>query len=276
MADPAPAADPAPTTAPPWHAGIETDTLGWWQNKGYDLSEPKAFATKITQQYRDLEKHLGGPADRLIKLPEKVDDTAGWDAVWQRLGAPKEAKDYDFSTVKHADGNAPEPALIEAIRQAAAAVHAPKDRAAELANAVIKHLDSVQLDRAAAMKVALDAEKAALAKNWPSANFEFNKLKAMEGAQRLGVTAEDVANLEKGIGYARTMEMFRRIGASTTEDTFVGGRSSGGGAVTTVEGAHSRLNDLLADVEWGKRLTRGDAAAVQEYQNLTTVIANAA
>jgi hypothetical protein len=272
MPDPNP--NPNPNPAPPWHTGIEADTLGWWQNKGYPVDDPKGLATKLTQQYRDLEKHMGVPADRIVKLPEKADDEAGWSAVWQRFGAPKDAKEYDFSSVKHADGNAPDAGLIEAIRAAAAAVHAPKDRAADLVTAVVKHLDGVKAEQTATAKAALDTEKAALATNWGN-KFEFNKLTAMQGAKRLGVTEEDVSKLEGVVGYSKVMEMFRRIGSATSEDTFVDGKG-GGNNVATVEGAKSRLNELMADTEWGRRLTKGDSAAVREFNSLTQLIASAA
>jgi hypothetical protein len=271
--------DPTPPTAPPagtpWHAGIEADTIGWWQNKGLPLDDPKVFAGKLTEQYRNLEKFTGGPPERLIKLPEKPEDTAGWNAVWQRLGAPAKAEDYDFTSVKHVDGKAPEEGLIVAIRNAAMAVHAPKDKAAELANAVVKHLDSVTTERAVATKAALEIERAELLKNWTAAKFEFNRLTAMQGAQRIGITQEDVAKLESVVGYARVMEMFRRIGAATSEDTFVEGRG-GGDNTTTTEGARARLNELMADEDWGRRLTKGDAAAVREFNNLTILISSAA
>src|SRR6266436_6911584 len=140
---PEPNPNPNPNPAPPWHAGVDADILGHWQNKGYSLDDPKTVAIEVTKQARDLQKHFGVPADRIVKLPDKADDEAGWSAVWQRLGAPKEPKDYDFSAVKHADGNVPDAGLIDAIRGAAAAVHAPKDRAADLATAVVKHLDGV-------------------------------------------------------------------------------------------------------------------------------------
>jgi hypothetical protein len=269
------AAQAAAAAATPWHGGkVDADTLGWWQIKGYDTADPVKLTTELTKQYREAEKFIGAPASQLLKLPKDLSDEAGWNAVYQRLGAPADAKEYDFSTVKRADGQAPDTALLDTIRATAASLRLPKDKAPDLATAVVKHLDGIAAERVAADAAKLATEKAALAASWGT-NGEMNKLQAMQGAKRLGVDPETVASLEKSVGYAKVMEMFRKIGAATSEDTFVEGRA-GAGAVSTVEGAKARLNELTADKAWGKRFEDRDPAAVREFQNLTQLIAAAA
>jgi hypothetical protein len=265
----------ATTTATPWHTGIEADTIGWWQNKGYDVADPKALAGKITEQYRALEKFHGAPADRLVRLPERPDDEAGWKAVWQRLGAPKEAKEYDFAGVKFTDGTELEASFTDTMRATFAKAHVPKETATEVTKAVVKYLESADTEEAAVRAAALATEKATLTKNWGN-KFEFNKLTAMQGAQRLGVTEEEVGKLESVVGYSKVMEMFRRIGAATSEDTFVEGRGGPSNNVATVEGAKAKLAELMDDQDWGKRLLKNDTAAVREFENLTRLAATAA
>jgi len=274
----APAAAPAGDTGnqTPWHAGVDADILGTWQMKHYDLSDPKTVAIEATKAYNNAQQKLGHSPDFMLKLPTDQNDVAGWESVWQRLGAPADPKEYDFSSVKHADGSAPDPALLEAVRQAAAAVRAPKERAGEIANALLKHLDGTKASQAAEAAAKLAAEKAELAKSWGT-NAEFNRLTAMQGAKRLGVDEETVAKLENAVGYSKVMEMFRKVGAGTREDTFhEGSRGNAGGFPATAEGAQSRLNELIADRAWGERLTNGDAAARREFDSLTQMIANAA
>jgi len=269
---------PTPTPAPaptPWHTGVDAEILGHWQNKGYSLDDPKNVAIEVTKQARELQKHFGVPADRIIKLPEKPDDEAGWSTVWQRLGAPKDAKEYDFANIKFTDGTELESSFTDTMRATFAKAHVPKETAAEVTKAVIKYLESADTEEAAAKGAALATEKAALAKNWGN-KFEFNKLTAQQGAQRLGVTEEEIGKLESVVGYAKVMEMFRRIGAATSEDTFVEGRGSPSNNVATVEGAKARLAELMADQDWGSRLLKNDAAAVREWTNLTQLIAAAA
>jgi hypothetical protein len=257
--------------ATPWHGGkIDADTLGFWQNKGIDAADPIAVATTLTKQYREAEKFVGVPAAQLLRLPKDASDEAGWNTVYQRLGAPADAKDYDFSSVKNAAGQAPDAALLDTIRATAASLRLPKDKAPDLAAAVVKHLDAVASERAAASAAKLTAEKAELAKSW-GANAELNKLTAMQGAKRLGIDPETVATLENQVGYAKVMEMFRKIGAGTSEDTFHDGGS--GANPVTRESAQARLNELTNDQAWGKRLLAGDAAARREFDHLSALIA---
>src|SRR5262249_45694880 len=103
-------------------------------------------------------------------------------------------------------------------------------------------------------------------------NFDFNHLKAMEGARRLGITPDAIKALEKVIGYTEVMNAMRKIGAGTSEDTFVERGTTTNGVPTTAAGAQARLNELMADSAWGKRLPSGDAAANAEFQALTRMI----
>jgi len=258
-------------TATPWHGGkIDADTLGFWQNKGIDAADPIAVATTLTKQYREAEKFVGVPANQLLRLPKDATDESGWNSVYQRLGKPAEAKDYDFSAVKFSDGTAVDNAFADTIRQAAFANHLTKDAATSLANAVVKFMEGADASEAAANAAKLATEKAELAKSW-GPNADLNKLTAMQGAKRLGIDPETVALLESQVGYSKVMEMFRKIGAGTSEDTFHDG--GGNTNVVTRESAQARLNELTNDQAWGKRLLAGDAAARREFDHLSALIA---
>src|SRR5258708_36738726 len=63
------AAAAATVGAKPWHDGIEAETLGFWQNKGYDLTSPLKLATELTKQYPQAETHIGAPTGRLHRRP---------------------------------------------------------------------------------------------------------------------------------------------------------------------------------------------------------------
>ena len=83
--------------AAPWHQGVDADLVGAWQNKGYDLTDPAKVAVETGKAWREAEKMIGVPRDQLVRLPHNTNDPAAWRPVWERLGAPKEAKDYDFA-----------------------------------------------------------------------------------------------------------------------------------------------------------------------------------
>lgn len=266
------AAAAAAGAAKPWYEGkLDAGLVGHAQNAGWKLDDPATLAIEAVKAHREARSFIGVPESRILKLPEKTDDDAGWAQVFQRLGAPADAKDYDFSTVKHADGSAPDAKLVDVARAAAAALRAPKDKAPEIAKAVVKLLDDQKAEQTAVATAKITEEKAALARSWGTKADE-NMLTAKIGAKRLGVDPETVALLEQQVGYSKVMEMFRKIGAGTAEDTFVQG-GSGSGSTATREGAQARLNELMADPAWGKRLTAGDAAAVREFNALTTQIA---
>lgn len=265
------AAAAAAGAAKPWHEGkADADIIGYWQNRGLKLDDPVAVALDMTKAAREAQKFVGAPPEQLLRLPKDASDEAGWNTVYQRLGAPADAKDYDFSGVKNAAGLAPDAALLDTIRATAASLRLPKDKAPDLAAAVVKHLDSVQAERTAATAAALATEKAELAKSW-GPNADLNKLTAMQGAKRLGVDQDTVALLENQVGYSKVMEMFRKIGAGTSEDTFHDG--GGNTNVVTRESAQARLNELTNDQAWGKRLLAGDAAARREFDHLSALIA---
>jgi hypothetical protein len=263
--EPNPNPNPNPNPAPPWHDGVAPDVLGFWQNKGLPLDNPRDFGVKLTEQYKAAEKFIGVPPDQVIKIPKADAPPEDLRAYYERLGAPKEAKDYDLSVIK-------DTGLSEAIRTAAHARGVTKDAATDIAAAVQKAVDSKTTTDNGEMTAKLAAQKDALQKNWGD-KFAFNHLQAIEGARRLGIDPEGVKALEGVIGYDKVMEAMRKIGANTREDTFIE-RGQGGptGEVTTVEGAHARKAELMADNAWVTKYNNGDAVARREMDRLNQMI----
>lgn len=287
MADPTPAPTPTPTPTPtpapapttPWHEGkLDTDLVGHIQNKGWKLDDPIDVAVQATKAARELQKHFGVPPEQLLKLPKDTADEAGWKAVRERLGMPKEAKEYDFSGVKFKDGKDVDAGLSDAMRAALHKVGTAKDAAPEVLRAVVNHLDGVEAAKASERAASIKSERDALTKEWGQ-NWEFNRLTAMQGARRAAGSDEGAAKLiesmQNSVGYKATMEFWRKIGAGTNEDTFVDA-GQGAGAPTTRSGATARLNELKADKDWSARLLKGDAATKREFEGLMQLIHGAA
>lgn len=276
------------TTAPPWYDGkLDAELVGHAQNKGWKIDDPVATAVEAIKGHRELQKHFGVPPEQLIKLPKDAADEAGWKGVYTRLGVPSEAKDYDIAAVKHADGKEIDAALADTIRNSALAARVPKDRVADFAKGVVKHLDDTALAAKAEFDAALGEQKKTLAKNWGTTPDKLgnhtNMLLARQTIARLGLDIgpdgkpEDnlaIGALEKTLGYARTVDLFRRIGAGTSEDTFVDGGGKGNGAAPmTKDGATARLAELQADDAWRGRLLAGGAVERREFESLTQMIA---
>jgi hypothetical protein len=260
----------AAAAAGPWHKGVDAVTLGFWNSKGYDISDPTKVALAATKAAISFQENFGVPPAQLLKLPADAKDEAGWKAVHQRLGAPADPKEYDFSSIKDLD-----PKLDAALRPALHARGVTKDAAIDVAKAMVAHQESVRATELTERTAKLAEQKANLTKNW-GANETLNREIAKQGAARLGVTPDDVQALENQIGYDRLMEMFRKIGAGTREDTFQEGLKQGGPQVMTADGAKTRLAELMKDGAWQKRLLAGDGATVREWQQLEMMKLNAA
>jgi hypothetical protein len=249
---------------------VPNETLGWWQNKGLELGNPKEFALHLTEQYRAAERHIGVPPDQLLRLPQANASEADRKAFWQKLGVPAEARDYDFSAVRFADGTELNQVFADGMRSAFAQANVSKDKAASIMNAIVKFEEGKEAAEAATFAANLEAERAKLNVNWGS-NKDFNLLTAMNGARRLGITDEQVNALRSTLGEYQTMEMFRRIGAATTEDTFVEG-SQATGAPTTLAAAEAEMARLQQDDAWVKRLLAGEVEARRQFEGLTQQI----
>jgi hypothetical protein len=259
----------AAAAAKPWHDGVDAETIGHAQNKGWKLDNPKEAFSAAAKVARDLEKHFGAPADRIVKMPAADAKPEDIRAYYERLGAPKEAKDYDLSAVTDV-------AIADSLRATMHERGVPKDAAASIAATVAKALESKATQQATLDAGKLAEQKIALEKNWgakDSATYQFNHLQAMEGARRLGITAEAVKALESQIGYDQVMEAMRKIGANTREGDFIE-RPAGGaqGDVVTVEGAAARKKELMADKGWGDRYLSGGVAEKREMDRLNQMI----
>jgi hypothetical protein len=259
----------------PWYqtAGFEGELLGHMQTKGWDKLDPAAAAKAAVTAAREAEKMVGVPADQFLKLPKAADDVEGWKKVHARLGVPAEAKDYDLSGVKHANGNALAENLAQTLRDMAHANNIPKDRVTAIAGTLVKHLDGIDAERAAVETAALAKEKAALTENWGK-NFEANKFVAGKAANALGITPEHLEALTKVTGYKAVMEMFLAIGQKIGEDKFISADGSPGGkGPMTKEQAQARVKELQADSAWGKRYTSGGNVERREMDALMAIIA---
>src|SRR6267154_3477137 len=261
----------------PWYqgvAGIDQEVVGHWTNAGWINKKPEEIALEATRSWKAAEKHVGVPSDQILRVPKDIKDEAGWKAVWSRLGKPAEAKDYDLSLVKRADGTALDEATAAFVREQAFKLNMPKDTAAALAQELVKREEAA----ASAGKMERDAklieQKAALKKNW-GPNEAANKFLAERAAAALGVTPETVAALEGVIGYDKIMEMFRSIGEKIGEDKFIRSEVLGGkGGPMTREQAVAKKADLMSDAVWKDAYLKGDQAKLREMMALNTIISS--
>lgn len=264
---PTPTPSPTPTPTPPptaWHDGVTPEIKGFWQLKGLPLDDPKAFGNKLTELYQQAEKFIGVPPDQIVRLPKPDARPEDIRAYYERIGAPKEAKDYDLSAIK-------DQAIADTLRASLHSSGVPKDAAAAVAKSVATALESQLSQQSTENATKIQEAKDRLKVSWGQ-NFEYNKLKAADGARRLGMTPETVAAMEGLIGYDGIMETLRKIGVGTSEATFIDKGLGTNGQVTTREGAVARKQELMGDKAWTERYLKGGVAEVREMTGLNMMI----
>jgi hypothetical protein len=261
------AATAAAAAAPKWYAGADAATIGHLQSHGWDVKTPTEAALAAVQSHQAAAKLIGHPPEKVARIPEPNDE-AGWKTFYEKLGAPTDPKQYDFSKVTFAD-----PAQGDFVRAQAAALHLSQNAALTLAQNIIKDRATAAASVLADKTAALATEREALMKDW-GADAEANLFVVRQTAAALGVSKEQVDALEKmdGMGYAKVMEMFRNIGSKIGEDKFVRNTSPNGAGVMSGEQAASRKAELLSDSAWTARYSGGDKAALREMVALNTIL----
>lgn len=274
MADPTPAPGPAPgvVTPPvgdPWYKGkVDDATLGYLQSRGLHDKPLEEVALASIKAHQEATKLLSAPPSELVRIPSKADDPA-WAAVYQRLGAPADPKEYDFSALKDAKDQPLAADLVDFVRGQAAALHLSKEGALALGQSILKQTEGRDASQRTELQAKLDEQVKVLKASWGS-NFEANKFVASQGAQGLGLTAQEVAQLEGLVGYDRIMEAFRKVGSLAGEDKFVKGNTGNG--VMTREEAVSRKAELMSDAAWKGRYLGGGKAELREIMALNQII----
>lgn len=263
----------APAAGTPWFtgvAGVDADMTTYFTARGIDKLQPAQAAVELAKAHRAAESKLGIPADQILRMPKDAGDTEGWKALHTKLGVPGDPKDYDFSTVKGADGTALPQAVTDWLRATAVKLNLPKDAAVAFATDFQKH----QADGLASTKAEFDgklvAQKVELEKNW-GVNKDANLFIAKQAAKALGVDPETIAALEGQIGYSKVMEMFRSIGTKIGEDKYISGNSTNAGVMTRDQ-AQVRKSELMADTAWRDRYMAGGTNEAKEMTALNTLI----
>jgi hypothetical protein len=269
-----PPAPAAATQQPPasWYSSADPTIVGHLQNKGWDKLTPDQAALKAAQSHFEFEKLHGVPKEQLLRFPKDAADAEGWKNVYNRLGVPEKPDDYDFTTVKQADGQPVDKTFTDEVRALAHKLNLPKTTASLFAQELANRAEVESKNEQANYEAELAKEKATLKANWGQFATQ-NMIVAQDAARALGVTDADLAALEKGIGYSRVMEMFRNIGQKTGDDKFVRSDTPGSDGVMSREQALSKLDILAKDTNWYERFKAGDATTKREFDTLTAIAA---
>lgn len=249
---------PAAPAANDWTSGLNDEYKGYVQNKGF--KDP----TSVLESYKNLEKLMGAPRERLFTIPDKEDDKVGWDNVYSRLGRPAEAKDYKVEL----SPEAATPEFTDFIKNAFHELGITKKQGETLMSKYGEFFTGQVQKTEAEMKVQTDNQVKALQKEWGGA-FQQNIQVAKNAATAFGFDAPKIDALEAALGYDGVMKFLADLGTKIGPHQFIdGGRSSGGGGAYTPAAARAEIKELRADPDFVARYAKGDIEAKRKMEQL--------
>ncbi len=251
----APTAGTASGTASDWTGGFSDEMKGFVQNKGWKNAQ------EVADSYRNLEKLQGVPQDRILKLPESMESDEA-QAIWTRLGKPKEAKEYNLQVPEKGG----DPKLAEWASDVFHKSNLTAKQAADVMKAWNERQAATQTQTLENQKISLNQATERLKTEWGAA-YEKNMNLAKSGMAALELDAATIDTLANIQGADKLFKTLSKIGQGVGEASFVSGRPAGDGTVTPDQ-ARSQLNDLYRDAAWVKRYTSGDFDAKRQMEHL--------
>lgn len=271
-----PAAAPQTTQTPPaaaatgtelvnpgaWMAGMNDDLKGYTTSKGF-----KDPAT-LVDSYRNLEKLIGAPKERILKIAEKFYDDNGKLTPearenFERFGAPKEAKEYRLETLLPKEGG--DKALMDHFANVFHEAGVPKSTAER----IVKSWNEYQSKGVDATKAkqteAFNNDSTKLKTEWGAA-FEQNRTIAAEAMRTLGLTNQEVDAMASSIGHFKTMNMLKNLGKSVGEGQYISGRPAPN-QVLEPGSAKSQIKNLMGDPNFVAKYNSTDPIMSSEAQN---------
>jgi len=242
-------------------AGLDTDSMALVNDRQW-----KGVPDVLTS-YRNLEKLIGVPPERIIKLPGDKDPADSWGNVYDRLGRPKAATDYKIPVPEGDSGEFAK--TIAPIFHEAGLSQAQVSKIAERHNALMG--EQIKKSTEAA-KAAQEREIVELKSEWGH-DYEKNNDTVDRAAAAFGMTKEHATALKQAMGPKAAMKFLHAIGSKiAVEGQFVAGEKGGGGGFEsmTPEIAQAKITLNVKDRSFMERfnsadpVVRGDARKEME------------
>jgi len=247
-AGPTPAAGQPNGAAPDWLAGVAPEQRGMAELKGW-----KSPADVFTS-YANLEKYHGVPPERLVRLPENLDDTEALASVYGRLGRPEKPEGYG---IEGADAE-----LLAALHK-----HGLTTRQVKGLHEVLTARSKTAQEAAEKQRFErVDVEMTALKREWgPEYDRRIRqgqavaeKVYAAMGYATKEEFEVDLEALQAQMGPAKVLKLFAELGKGSGEQGFVEGDPAGangnGGFAVSKNTALAKLSALAADPDFQAKL----------------------
>jgi hypothetical protein len=245
-------AAPAPTD---WTTSLNDDLRGYVQTKGFKAPQD------VVESYRNFEKLHGVPQDRMLKIPENLDTPEGR-AIFEKLGAPKDPKEYKIEFAKEAaDAQAAD--WFRDVAHKNGFTHRQVENFLKAYNERAQTMTKAQMD---AHESVIKEADMALKKEWGSA-FEQNKSIADQAAIKLGMNETQIKALGAALGPDKALKLLADLGKATGEAGFVTGQTAGSNMMTP-EQAKSEIRGLMNDQAFIARVSRGEPEALKQWNRL--------
>lgn len=265
--------DTAPQTPPQTSSDGGTPSTGAFY-QGFQDPEVKGYAElkgfkdpeAVVRSYRDLEKLHGVPKERLLKLPEKMDDAEAMEAVFTRLGRPEKPEGYELPKISESQPEDTVPFLQETFHkaglspsQATRVAEALAERAKSTTEAHQQKLSEVHADKEAALK-----------QEWGAA-YEQNMGQVVKIAQAMGLDEQEMLALEDTLGVDKVAKglygLIGKFGIKLGEDDPSAG-DNGAQFALSPAAAQARIQFLKGDQEWTQKYLNGSPEHVAEMNRL--------
>lgn len=249
---------------PSWYSTFAEENRGYAEVKGWKSPED------VVTSYRNAEKMLGAPKEKLIRLPDK-EDAPEWNDIFNRLGRPEKADGYKVE-IPEKVGDAQFAEWAQKLFHEAGLSRKQGERIASEWNK--KALEAVQAQEQAEIDES-NQQLEKLKQEWGQA-FE-PKVRAKNELLKLaGVTDEQHLELEKALGVdglAKFVDtVISKFGIKLGEHQFHGGGGGNNFDVLTPAGAQAKKDALLGDKDYRQRYLNGGHAEQAEIRKLEETI----
>jgi hypothetical protein len=229
--------------------GLDTDSMALVNDRQW-----KGVPDVLTS-YRNLEKLIGVPPERVIKLPGDKDPAESWGAVYDRLGRPKAATDYKIPLPEGDTGEFAK--AIAPIFHEAGLSQAQVQKIAEKHNALMVEQTKKATEAA---KATQERELVELKAEW-GADYDKHNDTVDKAAAAFGMTKEHAAALKQAMGPKAAMKFLHAIGSKiAVEGQFVAGDKGGGGGFETMnpQMAEAKIKANMKDRSFMERFNSAD------------------
>jgi len=260
----APAAEAITQTEAPqaWFATAPTEVQDWMKTKGVQGDLTPDVALNAFNGWRNAEKLIGVPADRVVKLPAD-DNVEAWGEVYNKLGRPADKAKYELEL-----GESPDTDFAEWAKGTFHELGLTNKQAKELSKKWNEYAGGAVDGQNKAIETKFNDEITSLKKEWGTA-YEARANVVDRVAMQLNLQPEVLATLKNAMGPHGAMNFLYSIGAKTGEAEFVtGGAGSGFNGTMTPADAKSRIRSLQTDKEFVAKYTSGSAEAKAEMKRL--------